>query len=204
MPNLVVVRNPSDWPLNIPGVETVSSRDYLTNPVYAQLKGAKIFNLSRSYRYQSAGYYVSLLAAARGHRPIPSTSTLLDMKSSTMLRIISDDLEQLIEKSLKDVPDKEFILSIYFGKNVAKKYTPLAQKLFNLFPAPLLRAFFVKRKTWDLTRVMPIGAKEIPENHWDFVVHEAQEYFQKKHRYVHAKNSYRYELAILQIGRAHV
>ena len=65
MPILIVVNNPKNWPLNIPGVEVVASRTYLTDPKYSTLRGAKVFNLCRSYRYQSLGYYVSLLAEAR-------------------------------------------------------------------------------------------------------------------------------------------
>ena len=63
---LVVVENQKRWNLHIPGTEVIGARDYLTNPLYAELKRAKVFNLCRTYRYQSLGYYVSLLAAARG------------------------------------------------------------------------------------------------------------------------------------------
>ena len=44
---------------------------------YAADHGAKIINLSRSYAYQSKGYYASLLAEARGHRIVPTVETML-------------------------------------------------------------------------------------------------------------------------------
>ena len=75
MPTLVVVNNPKSWPFAIPGVEVVEAKAYLTRPEFGEMKGVKLFNLCRSYSYQSTGYYVTLLAAARGHRPLPSIST---------------------------------------------------------------------------------------------------------------------------------
>ncbi|HMA66131.1 MAG TPA: RimK-like ATPgrasp N-terminal domain-containing protein, partial [Chitinispirillaceae bacterium] len=72
MMNLIVVNNPKDWTFEIPGVECVSAKAYLTEDHYSRMRLARVFNLSKSYRYQSIGYYVSLLAAARGHKPLPS------------------------------------------------------------------------------------------------------------------------------------
>ena len=59
------------------GVEVVSARSYISDTHYNRMRGAKIFNLCKSYRYQSLGYYVSLLAEARGHKPLPSITTAL-------------------------------------------------------------------------------------------------------------------------------
>ena len=86
---LIVVNNPSDWPLNMPGVDVVSARQYLTEPRYSDVRGVKVFNLCKSYRYQSIGYYVSLLATARGHKPLPDVTAIQDMKSTSIIRITS-------------------------------------------------------------------------------------------------------------------
>ncbi len=92
MSNLIVVSNTKDWKFDIPGVEVVSNKTYLINNEYVKLKNTRIFNLSRSYRYQSTGYYVSLLAAARGQKAIPSIATIQDMKTPAVVKIISDEL----------------------------------------------------------------------------------------------------------------
>ena len=63
----------------------------------AAMRGAKVFNLCRSYRYQSLGYYVSLLAAARGHRPLPGVTAMQDLKSHHIIRHVSDELDRLIQ-----------------------------------------------------------------------------------------------------------
>src|SRR5688572_11089963 len=114
---LIVVNNPKKWPLHIPGVDVISARAYLSQPAYSELRGAKVFNLSRDYAYQTVGYYVSLLAEARGHKPMPSVNTIQDLKFQPLIRFVSDDLEQLIQKSLSPIQSNEYTLNIYFGHN---------------------------------------------------------------------------------------
>ena len=58
---LIVVDDPAQWPFDIPTVEIVDAQTYLTGEQFADRRGTKVLNLCRSYRYQRAGYYVSLL-----------------------------------------------------------------------------------------------------------------------------------------------
>ncbi len=200
MPILFVVDKPEDWPLEVPGVELVPARTYLTDPAYSGLRGAKLFNLCRSYRYQSLGYYVSLLATARDHRPLPSVTTLQDLKTPSVVRTLSGDLEELIGKSLAPLTSDEFTLSIYFGRNVAKRYRRLALQLFNLFPAPLLRAGFarsIRTGRWEIKSLRLISAKDIPPEHHEFVLGAAADYFAGRQRTAARRPPSRYDLAIL-------
>jgi hypothetical protein len=119
MSRLIVVNNPTNWPLEIPGVEVVAARDYLSAPEYSDIANAKVFNLCRSYRYMSTGYYVSLLAEARGHRAIPSIMALQDVRTDAIFRIRSEDLVGLIQRSLSHLRAETYLLSIYFGKPLA-------------------------------------------------------------------------------------
>jgi glutathione synthase/RimK-type ligase-like ATP-grasp enzyme len=193
---LIVVENPKAWRLEIPGAEVVPAREYLTERRFSDLRGAKVFNLCRTYGYQTTGYYVSLLAAARGHRPLPSVTTIQDLRQSAVLRIVSEDLEQQLQNVLGPLKSERFELSIYFGRNLAKRYDRLAQALFNHFPAPLLRAEFERAdEEWRLTSLRPIAASEIPESHRTFVVEQAQRFFARP-RLTSPKRA-RYELAIL-------
>ncbi len=112
---VIVTDEPSLWPFEMPGVTVVDAWSYLTGGQYSTLRGVKIFNLCRSYRYQTAGYYVSLLAEARAHRPLPSVTTMQDIQSPAMVRLLSGELEDLIEKSLSPLHTNHFTLSIYFG-----------------------------------------------------------------------------------------
>ncbi len=181
MPVLVVVNTPANWPLSVPGVSVVSARRYLTDPEFHTLRQARVFNLCRSYSYQSLGYYVSLLAEARGHRPQPDIVTIQDLKSPALTRVIADDLSDLIRKTLRPIKSSDFTLSIYFGQTLAKRDYALGQHLFGYFRSPLLRAHFVHRGTWHLHRVAPIPAAEIPPSHRPFVVEAMTAYFRRRY-----------------------
>lgn len=207
MPVLIVVNNPAHWPLSTPGVEVVSARSYISEERFGSMRSAKVFNLCRSYRYQSIGYYVSLLAEARGHKPLPSISTIQDLKSLLMMRLAADDTEELVRHSLQHLHAENFDLSIYFGRNVARRYDRLCLRLFNMFPAPLLRASFAregpaKSKSWALQSITAISANDIPPEHLDFVIQCAEEYFAGRRRARTRLTVPRYELAILYDDKA--
>ena len=139
MLSIVVVNNPKKWNFNIPDVEVISAKSYLTDSKYSEIRNVRIYNLCRSYRYQGLGYYVSLLAEARGHRAFPNVTTIQDLKSQSLLRVMSDEIDQLIQSSFSKLKSKSYNLNIYFGRNVAKQYDKLSQQLYNLFQAPLLK-----------------------------------------------------------------
>jgi len=194
---LLVVNQNDKWPLNIEGVQIVTSRAYLSDPQFSLMRRVRVFNLCKSYSYQSVGYYVSLLAEARGHKPFPDAYSLMSMRSQQVVRFISDDLDELIQKSLAPLKSSRFDLSIYFGRNTAKRYDRLSQKLFEALNAPFLRASFVKHKKWMLQKASPIASKDIPTTHWSFVVSTAEDYFRRKRKVAHRKKPTRFDLAIL-------
>ncbi len=194
---LFVVDTPKDWPLDIDGVEVIGARQYLTEPAWTELRRARVFNLCRSYAYQSVGYYVSLLAEARGHRPSPSLATIQDTRSRTVVRMASEDLEELIQRSLGSLHSDEFVLSIYFGRNLAKRHATLAARLYELAEAPLLRARFVRREHWELVSLKPISADAVPPEHHKFLVGVAAEYFAGRRPPTRRRSTSRYDLAIL-------
>ncbi len=197
MKKIIVVREPKEFNLGVKGVEVVSSKDYLTHPRFASMSNVRVFNLARSYSYQSRGYYVSLLAEARGQKVIPDAKNILDLKNPGMVRVFSRDLDDLIQQSLGHKLKDEFIFSIYFGRNVNRKYDKLAHELYLAFQAPLLRARFVKGEKWELRSIRPIPYNDIPEDHLPFVRHYAADYFAKK-RYDKAREDRTaYDLAIL-------
>ncbi|WP_187260697.1 RimK family protein [Pontibacter beigongshangensis] len=197
MRKIVVVDYPKDWGVTIEDVEVVDVQKYLTDTAYTEIKHARIFNLCRSYKYQTAGYYVSLLAEARGHKPIPSVTTMQDLKTQTIVRAITVEIEDLIKKSLGSLRSKTFTLSIYFGQNVANKYEKLCKQLHDLFQAPLLRVQFIKKEEWVLQSVSAIPINEVPDYHWKYLETFAKSYF-ARHRFSGARlNRKVYDLAIL-------
>lgn len=194
---LVVVDQPSDWPAETPGVEVVLARDYLVDPRWPAERFVRVFNLCRSYKYQSAGYYVSLLAVARGHRPFPDLMVVLDMKSRASVRSVDEELDDVIQASLDGIRSERFELSVYFGTNVAKRHLRLAKKLFARFPAPLFRAKFQRGERWRLTSLAPVGFRDVPADHHPSVFAAATEYFGRGRVHAQQKREARFDLAIL-------
>lgn len=198
MRKIVVVNNPEDWEYNnIDEVEVVLAKSYLTDTSFTEIKNARIFNLCRSYKYQSTGYYVSLLAEARGHKAIPNVTTIQDLKSPTIVRAITEEVNELIQKSLSRLKSRNFTLSIYFGQNVALQYEKLSKQLHMLFQAPLLRAQFVFNKEWQLQSIQPIPLNEVPEAHKPYMVKFAKSYFAKNRFLAMRTAKAVYDLAIL-------
>lgn len=181
MENIIVVNRVEDFPKEIKGLEVVTVEDYFTAEKYLAKKEFRIYNLSQRYRYQSAGYYVSLLAEARGHRVWPTVTTIQDFKSQSIIRMVSEELDHLIQSSLKRISSSRFEVSIYFGQNMAARYGRLVKALYNLFEAPLLRAWFAKKNDhWHIASIGPIALKDVPESHQEFLLTSATNYFSKK------------------------
>lgn len=197
MNTILVVESGVDWLGQLGEVETMDPRDYLATAASQFRRGTRIYNLSRSYGYQSIGYYVSLLAEARGHRPIPDVLTLQDLQGSAAVRLIPQSLEDLIESSLKGLRADKFDLSVYFGQNMAKKYDRLAKELYGLFQAPLLRFHFKRGSRWRLRSASAIGLKSVPPSHREFVAEAAVGHFAKPNFPRNKRKSMRYDLAIL-------
>lgn len=193
--HMLVIEDPAQWSLDMPGVEIVAAREYLTNPRFAGLKRVKVYNLCRTSSYQSIGYYVSLLAAARGHNPLPSVTTIQDLRMTPVLRVASETLERDLQRALGHIKGEHFELSIYFGRNLFPRYDRLCQALFGHFPAPFLRAEFVYADRWRIESLRPIASTEIPESHRPFVVERARRYFARPG--ARKLREFRYDIAIL-------
>jgi glutathione synthase/RimK-type ligase-like ATP-grasp enzyme len=201
MTALLVVDHPEQWPLQFPSAEVISADDYLRDPRFSELRQARVYNLCDSYGYQTAGYYVSLLATARGHRTMPAVATIQDMKSRSLLRA-DDELEELIERSLHKIVSKRFELSIYFGCNIAERHGALSRALFNLFPVPLMRASFSKSSTtgkWRPSSIAPIPVGDLPTKHRAFLRQVIENHFARRGPAGRSGRSVQYEhdLAIL-------
>jgi len=197
MSRLVVVERPDRWPIELPGTEVVAAREYLTDRRYAELRRATVFNLCRYYGYQRIGYYVSLLATARGQRVMPSVETLQAFGSAPLTRILSEELDELIQRTLAPLRSRTFELSVYFGRNVAARYDRLCRALFDLYPAPFMRAMFEQEEgEWRIRSIRPLAGPEVPAAHQPFVIGRAMEYFALGERATRRKPT-RYDLAIL-------
>ncbi|NJX14611.1 RimK family protein [Tamlana crocina] len=197
MQKYIVVNQPEKWNFSIENITVISSQDYLTNPQFSLLKKARIFNLCKDYNYQSKGYYVSLLAEARGHLAIPTVKNMVDLKTLKLVRIVSDEFDDIIQQSLKNIKSREFTLSIYFGQNVAQKYKELSNLFYKHFQVPFFRVKFNYSTKWNIQSVKVISESEIPDEHLESVQQFANQYFSKKRYDTPKLTKSDFDLAIL-------
>jgi hypothetical protein len=141
----------------------VTAKQYLTDPEFTGLRHAKVFNLCRHYRYQSLGYYVSLIAEARGHKPIPTVLTMQDLRSPALVRMASDEFDELIQRSLAPVTGDRWTLHVYFGRAASKDHDRLATACSGSSPPPSSRRGSSRTEEWELDRLSAIPASAIPD-----------------------------------------
>lgn len=200
MRNLVVVSSTDQVNLlkSASNSQVITAHEYLTSNLDDDPK-VRVFNLCNDYSYCKKGYYVSLLAEARGHRPLPSVSTISDFQNKDSIRVLSTSLSNSLNKILEGIKSDHFELSVYFGKNTAEKYNSLARQIFNHFQAPLVRAYFSKKNSeWQIKSISPISFKDVPKTHQEFLAESMNAFFSSGQNLSKKRSgSYRYDLAIL-------
>jgi glutathione synthase/RimK-type ligase-like ATP-grasp enzyme len=197
MQTILVTDDRESWEFLSDLAPIVDAADYLVNDKFLQSDSLRVVNLCCSYQYQTIGYYVSLLAQARDHRTLPSVLNIQDVLNTGLLREISYDLTDDIQHSLDSTHQDEFFLNLYFGQSMEKKYLDLAKKLYGLFPLPLMRFYFEKRKNWRIKKLTLLEPKDIPDTHLSFMHHSARAYFSKKRFHQWSKKQRFHDLAIL-------
>ena len=195
MQKLIIVENPESWKFNLDEVEVVSPAKYITDETYQQTKGLKVINLCKSYQYQSLGYYVSLLAEARKHKVLPGISTIQDLRFPSILREDSQDFDDLIQSSLKNVTTDKIEFDIYFGNTQQESLNKLSRQLFQYVQAPCLSATFSKKNKWVLQSIKPLSLGEVPDED-SKVLHTAVERYLARKRDTKPDKK-KYDLAIL-------
>jgi glutathione synthase/RimK-type ligase-like ATP-grasp enzyme len=160
-----IVNQRRDWPFDLPGAAVVTARDYLADPAYATVSPARVFNLCRTDRYQGRGYYVSLVAEARGHQPAPDVKTIEDLQAGIGTALFTGQA-RVTQWSIEGDPAKPLTLDAYFGRDPVGTNHAAARQLCALLRAPLVRAGFEFRGgEWRWISAALLTPREIPAAH---------------------------------------
>jgi glutathione synthase/RimK-type ligase-like ATP-grasp enzyme len=160
MKTFVVTDQNHEW-FEIPEATVLTARRYLTEPESGNAGTVRVLNLCRTGRYQGRGYYVSLLAEARGQRPIADVKTIENLRSDAFVQALAAELQPLVEKTLHHNDSERFQLDVYLGRHPG--HEALAEQLFARVRAPLLRAMFAHSEgNWRLDALHAIGLADIP------------------------------------------
>jgi glutathione synthase/RimK-type ligase-like ATP-grasp enzyme len=182
MKTLIVVDQESEWPEEIPGAAVASAKAYLTDAAFANGSCERVVNLCRSDRLQGPGFYVSLLAEARGHQPLPSAKTLEDLRGELAATPELAEIEERFEQEPPGEGPELEVLS-YFGCDPQGRHGALCERLFELFKAPLLRARLrLSEGRWRFERLETLGAADVPPEHREIVQRAAAQFLKGESR----------------------
>src|SRR5258708_28490341 len=127
---VIVVDQPKDFPNADTPHKVIITSEYLARPRLFEGARPKLINLSRSYAYQSKGYYASLLAEARGHRIVPTVGTMLALRQAKLYEHALPELEDLLNRCARRTnfqPEGEFKLLVCFGTPPDHPFEPFAR-----------------------------------------------------------------------------
>lgn len=179
-------------------VPVIPATEYLAQTnVYHHVNNLRVINLCGNYGHQTIGYYVSLLAQARGHKAVPSADNIQDVLHKELSQHLSQDLHEDIEHSLKNIQGDHFTLSVYFGQNIAQRHAKLAHKLYSVFPMPMVCFQFHKKKKWAIQDLKVLTIEEVPPHHISCMQKAAIAYLSKKRVHLWRKKTRFHDLAIL-------
>lgn len=197
---LIVVDQREDWAPFFPTDQVILVDDYLFSETFQDLKKINVINLCQDSSYLSSGYYCSLIAESRGHKSIPTIQTFNDLKNNSIYLdeldfIAMEKYQKILDKNLKD-PEYELILT--FGKNKNPELNNLSHKIFNIFPAPILKINFQKdNNKWRIKSVELLGLKNFPAECHDQFAETIDQYSNKIWRTKHNRKKFVADLAIL-------
>ena len=153
-----LVDNPRDFPNADTPHKVITTSDYLARPkLFAGPGRPKIVNLSRSYNYQSKGYYASLLAEARGHRVIPTVETMLELREPKLYTQSLPDLQEALTTAARKArakDDQPFELLFCFGVSRDPRFESFGRLLFDWYRSPALEVFVTPSEgIWRIDRL---------------------------------------------------
>ncbi|MDH5230312.1 MAG: RimK family protein [Gammaproteobacteria bacterium] len=173
--------------------------EYLTSAEYFSLKNVQVINLCKDYSYSSIGYYCSLLAEARKHKVVPSVKSILDLSSKSIYSLDAVHIDDTINKIFKkvDLEKNQIVLTAVFGQCEQAEFAPVARRIFETFPYPVLSITFKKLDQWRITRIRALSLQQLKPSQLEFFNQSLGHFLTKRWRAPKPKTHSRYDLAIL-------
>lgn len=196
--NLVILEDVESFPVEAANLIKINPSDYLSSELIQKHPTARVFNLCRSYDYQTTGYYVSLLAEARGHSAVPSVTTLRDFGSALIARSLGEEIDEDIQQGLRREIGDTYRMWVYFGQVSRSGLQRLAAKIYRLFPTPILIVDLVRKGRWMLSQVGTCSPGDLDDDSRATFLAAANDFFQRRANIPKAlKQRFQYDLAIL-------
>jgi len=180
--------------------KVLSVRDYLSAAELFKGYRPVVINLARSYAYQSAGYYASLLAEARGHRVIPTVQTMLELSRKSLYGSALPELEEALnrDRNRKAEPEQEsFSMLVAFGRPSVAGYEKFARLLFDWFRCPMIALRLDAGEWTRIKSLKPVSPKGLSTGDREFFTQAMAVHCQRSWSRPKSKTPLRWSLAVL-------
>lgn len=198
---VILVNQPRDFPNADTPHKVITTSDYLVRPRLFDMARPKLINLSRSYAYQSKGYYASLLAEARGHRVMPTVETMLELRESKLYEHALPELEDELNRCARRNdfrPEGELRLFVCFGIAQDQRFEPFGRLLFDWYRCPALEVTIDTSATWlSIDRIRPRNVTRLANGEGAFFRESLHEHTRREWRNPKARSISKYDLAVL-------
>ncbi len=195
--SLIILDSLDEWNPFYDTQSIITAKDYLQNE-HLSNESHLVINLSNDLKYNSEGYYCSLLAKARGHKIIPSVETINKLSSEALIRL-DKSLQKACYHYIKknNIEAELWNLDIYFGTCKEEGLEKVARYIFEQFHCPVLRVAFNNKEKNQIESIHAIGISELGDSQQDDFANALDNFSKKVWREPRSKKPYRYDLAIL-------
>ena len=176
----------------------ITNRDYLAHPALFRGQPPKVINLSRSYAYQSRGYYASLLASSRGHKVMPTVETMIDLSERKLYENALPELEQALNRLRKELGGSfPRTVPIFFGMGPSKIWDRFARLLFDWFRAPALEVTIEDGQWASIRKIGFLPLARMDAEHKERFLASMERYTAREWRDTRTRAPARYTFATL-------
>lgn len=193
---LIIVDDLSDWHPYLPSQSVMSATEYMQQ-AGARHRGT-IINLCADLSYLSTGYYVSLLAEARGQRALPSAGVMNDLANLRHYQLFLHNMDRQLSKHTANDKTNSVTILVCFGQTESAELVQLARHLFEAYPCPVLEATFVQHEQkWRIEGLRNRSINDLDDSQQTLFANALHTFSKRVWRKARARKEYRYDLAIL-------
>src|SRR5947208_7719933 len=196
---VIIVDQPKDFPNADTPHKVITTSEYLARPRLFEGR-PKLINLSRSYAYQSKGYYASLLAEARGHRVVPTVETMLELREAKLYEHALPELEDELNRCARKAdfqPEGETKLLVCFGISRDERFESFGRLLFDWFRCPALEVTVEPGEWLSIDRIRPRNITRLANGEGAFLRESLHQHTKREWRDPKARTQAKYDLAVL-------
>ncbi len=158
--NRILIVADEDLSGNIhPRLHILSPSDFFQNLDESSSREKIILNLCSSLQYQSTGYYVSMLASARGQKVFPAVASLLDIDNPAILKKISAEVKT--RGLLPDIQSVPYTFRVILGSTLESSFQKIADVIFRFLNIPVMSVTISTGNSGGIESIQPLSLQHL-------------------------------------------